>query len=129
MLGSWPANLMSASAVICVALIAANERRTGLAHLLWVRLCRHRYPALASVAVLAVALIAFLVSLGPSGCVTSWSPLPGWVAVAALAVLVMILDARAERLLAWQGVRSGMNSGGRPLVASSGQESVDGDQA
>lgn len=112
---------MSASAVICLALIAVNERRTGLARLLWVRLCRHRYPALACAAVLAAALIAFLGSLGSIGLrdflapiarlaidLLKWPWLPGWVAVAALAGLVVILDARAERLCGWLLVRGNM---------------------
>ena len=118
MLGSWPASLMTASAVICVVLIAVNERRMGLARPLWVRLCRHRYPALASAAVLGAALIAFLGSLGPVGLrdflapfarlaidLLKWPWLPGWIAVAALAVLVVILDIRAERLRGWLLVR------------------------
>ncbi len=121
MLGSWPANLMSASAVICLALIAVNERWTGLARILWVRLYRHRYPALASVAVLAAALLAFIGSLGPVGLrdflapfarlaidLLKWPWLPGWIAVAALAVLVVILDVRAERLRGWLLVRSNL---------------------
>ncbi len=121
MLGSWPANLMSASAVICLALIAVNERWTGLARLLWVRLYRHRYPALAGIASLGAALIAFLGSLGPVGLrdflapfarltidLLKWPWLPGWVAVAALAVLVVILDIRAERLRGWLLVRGNM---------------------
>ena len=121
MLDSWPANLMSASVVTCVTLIAVNERRTGLARLLWVRLCRYRYPVLASVAVLAAALLAFLGSLGPVGLrdflapfarltidLLKWPWLPGWVAVAALAVLVVILDVHAERLRGWLLVRGNM---------------------
>ncbi len=119
MLGSWPTNLMSASAVICLVLIAVNERWTGLARILGGRLHRHRYPMLASIAVLGAALIAFLGSLGPVGLrdflapfarlaigLLKWPWLPGWVAVAALAVLVVILDARAERLRGWLLVRS-----------------------
>lgn len=121
MLGSWPATLMSASAAVCLALIAVNELRTGLARVLWVHLNRHRYPALASVAVLAAALISFLGSLGPVGSqdflapfarlmidLLKWPSLPGWVAVVALAVLVVILDARDERLRGWLHVRSKM---------------------
>lgn len=121
MLGSWPATLMSASAAICLALIAVNELRTGLARVLWVHLNRHRYPALASVVVLAAALISFLGSLGPVGSqdflapftrlvidLLKWPSLPGWVAVVALAVLVVILDARDERLRGWLHVRSKM---------------------
>ena len=142
MLGSWPANLMSASAVICLALIAVYDRQTGLACILWVRLCRHRYPVLASVAVLAAALLAFLGSLGPVGLrdflapfarlaidLLKWPWLPGWVLAAALAALVLILDDRAERLRAWQRISSGMGFGGIPSVERGGQESVGGDQA
>ena len=131
MLGSWPANLMSASAVICLALIAVNERWTGLARILWVRLYRYRYPALAGAAVLAAALLAFIGSLGPVGLrdflapfarlaidLLKWPWLPGWVAVAALAVLVVILDARAERLRGWLLVRSNML---RPRLTRAGR--------
>ena len=131
MLGSWPANLMSASAVICLALIAVNERWTGLARILWVRLYRHRYPALASIAVLAAALLAFIGSLGPVGLrdflapfarlaidLLKWPWLPGWTAVVAIAVLVVILDARAERLRGWLLVRSNML---RPRLTRAGR--------
>ena len=121
MLGTWPVNLLSASAVICLALIAVNERRTGLVRVLWSRLYRHRYPALAVVAVLAAAFLAFIGSLGPVGLrdflapfarltidLLKWPWLPGWVAVAALAVLVVVLDVRAERLRGWLLVRTNM---------------------
>ena len=131
MLGSWPANLMSASAVICLALIAVNERWTGLARVLWVRLYRHRYPALASIAVLGAALLAFLGSLGPVGLrdflapfarlvidLLKWPWLPGWIAVAALAIIVVILDVRAERLRGWLLVRSNML---RPRLTRAGR--------
>ena len=112
---------MSASAVICLALIAVNDRQTGLACILWVRLCRHRYPVLASVAVLAAALLAFLGSLGPVGLrdflapfarlaidLLKWPWLPAWVVVAALTVLVVVLDVRAERLRGWLLVRGNL---------------------
>ncbi len=121
MVGYWPTTLMSASAVICLALIAVNERWTGLARVLWVRLYRHRYPALASIAVLGAALLAFLGSLGPAGLrdflapfarlaidLLKWPWLPGWVAVVVLAVIVVVLDIRAERLRGWLLVRSSM---------------------
>ncbi len=121
MLGSWPANLLSASAVLCLALIAVNEGRTGLARVLWVRLYRHRHQVIAVVVVLGAALLAFLGSLGPIGLrdflapfarlaidLLKWPWLPGWVAVAALAILVVILDVRAERLRGWLLVRCTM---------------------
>ncbi len=131
MVGYWATTLMSASAVICLALIAVNERWTGLARVLWVRLYRHRCPALAGVAVLGAALLAFLGSLGPVGLrdflapfarlaidLLKWSWLPGWVAVVVLAVIVVVLDIRAERLRGWLLVRSNML---RPRLTGAGR--------